>query len=369
MLENFRFRISFEYISNIFFLGCELWFDFAWFRICGIWKTNANADPCAVFEYRTDGLSLRDWEIERCQRLCFHGDCGVGVAAGRASSARLPLPFATNARNQRNELHSNGNRLRARWGDAGQSERAPASECYFFNPPTHRHTHTHKHGERTGPKRYRYVLQEMRAQKFYCITFAYEWQIRNERRAKCVSIRFVSYFATPPAAAATTAAQQQRQEEYLCEYVCVSVSAIVQNQNTNTNTNTSYECLLRLALRAHTYPLKKGSGIRLMAVWVCVCATPKNTMTNVIKRHTQSTPRTCCSLALSPALSRTFVLFIFSIQFKSSLSLARSFSLHRITFYISFAFQFHFVSALPLSLALWPGMRPSCSHAQVGCNQ
>lgn len=75
--------------------------------------------------------------------------------------------------------------------------------------------------------------------------------------------------------------------------VCVSVSAIVQNQKTNTNTNTSYECFVaRLELRIQTpIPTEKGEWYTI-DLSVCLCATPKNTMTNVIKRQTHKCPNT-----------------------------------------------------------------------------
>jgi len=56
--------------------------EFEYYRFrTGILETGA----VSVFEYRTDGLSLRDWEIERCQLVGCDG--GVGVAASAAAAS------------------------------------------------------------------------------------------------------------------------------------------------------------------------------------------------------------------------------------------------------------------------------------------
>lgn len=117
-------------------------------------------------------------------------------------------------RNQGNELHSKGNRHSLTHpphpihkdtsiGNAARlKERQREStlhstahlythtqfKCYFFKPPTPRDTPVIYRGTFSSPMS-RESKMEMRAQKFYCITFAYEWQIRNERRTKCVSFR------------------------------------------------------------------------------------------------------------------------------------------------------------------------------------
>lgn len=313
------------------------------------------------------------WEIERLRDASDSAFTATAASASLPAALLLPaFPFPSPRMREINE--TNCIRMGIDWERDGAMpararERQRASVIFLTHP--HTDTHTHTSTERGQGRSVTVMYCKKCARKSF-IALPSLTNDKFEMKGEPNVFRFDSF--------RTLRRRQRRQRrrqrsssgrKSICVSMCVylylrlcktRIRIRIRIRVTNVCCVSHYE-------RTHTHSKRGVVYDWWLCGCVCVCATPKNTMTNVIKRHTQSTPRTCCSLALSPALSRTFVLFIFSIQFKSSLSLARSFSLHRITFYISFAFQFHFVSALPLSLALWPGMRPSCSHAQVGCNQ
>jgi len=179
------------------------------------------------------------------------------------------------------------------WERDREQERAHSHtqfECYFFKPPTPRNTDTAPviyRGSFSSPMS-RESKIEMRAQKFYCITFAYEWQIRNERRTKCVSFRcqfpeFEPLLLLPAMAAAPIYITyiHTHTHAYICLSDCAKPEPIC----------------IRLCCRLNYTPIqsKSGSGIQLLplTVYVCVCvcvcvsdclpcvSIPENTMTNV----------------------------------------------------------------------------------------
>lgn len=145
---------------------------------------------------------------------------------------------------------------------------------------------------------------EMRAQNFYCITFAYEWQIRNERRAKCVSFRcqFPVFKPSLGVRSASSSSCSPIYITYTCIQsdvcvrvpgsVCVCVSAIVQNPKRYV-----YECVAVWIV--HQYKQKVGVVYNsyfclCVCLWrclaLCACVSiPENTMTNVIKYKQKQT--------------------------------------------------------------------------------
>lgn len=204
------------------------------------------------------------------------------------------------------------------------SERAGSNECYFFSPPTHTRTYVHM-------KRYRYVLREMRAQKFYCITFSCEWQIRNERR---VSIRFLSDFRGSDAGSAVG------RDECACMCVSVPVRAsycicICDCAKPEYEYEYEYECLLPVHVSHYTNTRPKRGVVCAIDRCVCIC------VYFCVQPRKYNDKR-------NRSLSLAFVLFIFSIRLcvlcssnPPALSLWKK---------KRFSFQFHFVSAWALSL-------------------